>query len=309
MKKKTPRFLSIFLLFLLLYACDIDDYYGELIPAYTEYEKTAGKDYLEVMVYGDAGYGTDGQQLTADEMASYAADPDNSISFVINLGDSFYMDGVDSVTDPLWESDFESVYDPAVLSMPFYSILGNHDYKGNIQAQLDYVSANSDRWQMPGRYYGFSRTLPDGTAIDFFFLDTESLYYGDAEQLVWLEQELGESDADWVIVSGHKPLFSYGLHGFYSPLILRLQPLFNHKVDLYLAGHEHDLQILGPVEDVYYIVNGSAADVRNTSVGNLTQFAASKRGFMSLLISSEDLVCRVIESGSGVLYTKILKNQ
>jgi hypothetical protein len=36
--------------------------------------------------------------------------------------------------------------------IPWYPILGNHEYRGNTQAVLDY-SQVSARWEMPARYY------------------------------------------------------------------------------------------------------------------------------------------------------------
>jgi tartrate-resistant acid phosphatase type 5 len=192
-------------------------------------------------------------------MCDYVQNPENQIEFIINLGDSFYPAGVESVTDPQWYSRFESIFDPDILNMPFYSILGNHDYQGNINAQLD----------------------------------------------SWLE----ESDADWKIVCGHKPLFSNGDHGSSGPLIARLQEILDHRADLYICGHEHDMEILDKVNGVYYIVNGAAARSRDTSVGDNTILAASRIGFMTLLMSESVLVCKVIESGSGIINTTVLKEK
>ncbi len=307
--------LKIFYIFflLMLFSCQENFSSGELIPASVDYVKTGGTDYLEFIAYGDAGKGSSDQQLTADEMSYYVANSgvyvDNSITFIINLGDSFYDDGVTSTIDPLWNTLFEDVYNSTILDMPFYSILGNHDYRGNIDAQLDYVSPNNDRWLMPNRYYSISKILLDGTKIDFFFLDTELLFYGDAEQLVWIDESLSNSTAHWKIVLGHRPLYSYGSHGMNGALIARLQPILNNRADLYMSGHEHDIQILGPLYDVYHIVNGSAGSSRTTGVGDLTIFAAGRTGFMGFLISNNELVCRVIETSSGVIYTQILKSK
>lgn len=302
--------LWIFVPFFILFSCSLEIETGELIPDSIPYDKDIGTDYLEFLVYGDAGKGTTTQNLTADEMASYVSDTENSTDFIINLGDNFYEYGVESVTDPLWNSNFEEMYDPSVLNMPFYSILGNHDYRGNIGAQIDYVSPNNDRWQMPARYYRIETvSLDDGTQIDFFFLDTERIFYGDAEQITWFKNAISESNAKWKIVSGHRPMYSYGNHGYNAALIMRLQPLIDNNTDLYLAGHEHDMQIIGPVNGVYHFVNGSAGSARSTSIGEMTILAAARAGFMYFLISPTQLVCRVIETGSGVIYTEILKEK
>ena len=184
----------------LFLSCSMEQEPGELIPDYTAYIKERGTEYLEIMVYGDAGTGEAGQKATAAAMTSYASG--NTIDLIISLGDNFYPEGVESVDDSQWIGKFESIYNPSVLNMPFYSVLGNHDYYGDIQAQQDYVSPYSDRWQMPSRYYREGRILDDGTMVDLFFLDTERILTGDADQLVWLELGLENSAADWKIVSG-----------------------------------------------------------------------------------------------------------
>jgi len=78
-------------------------------------------------------------------------------AFVISVGDNFYEDGVASIDDPKWKTSFEDVYTAPSLQIPWYVALGNHDYHGNTQAQLDYAQA-SKRWNMLGRWYGSRQT-------------------------------------------------------------------------------------------------------------------------------------------------------
>ena len=54
--------------------------------------------------------------------------------------------------DPLWMTNYELIYSHPELQIPWYPILGNHEYRGNTQAVLDYSNV-SRRWQMPARYY------------------------------------------------------------------------------------------------------------------------------------------------------------
>lgn len=309
MKKKNYFILLIPLCTLLFSSCHYIKNPDERIPDFTPYIKDTDTEYLEFIAYGDAGKGSKEQQWTADEMSLYADDSANDIRFIINLGDNFYNDGVSSITDQLWNSRFEDIYDQTKLSMPFYSILGNHDYRGNIKAQIQYISPNNDRWKMPARYYSRTESLTDGTTVDFIFLDTERLFYGDAEQIAWVDDKLETSTATWTIVAGHRPLFSYGFHGFNGSLIPRLQPILKYRADIYIAGHEHNMQILGPLNDVYYIVNGAAGESKTTGVGDLTAFAAGRCGFMAFLISKDEIVCRIIEMNSGLIYNQVLKKK
>ena len=52
-------------------------------------------------------------------------------------------------------------------------VLGNHEYRGNTQAVLDYAQ-RSRRWVMPARYY--TKVFESkGTTIRIVFLDTTPL--------------------------------------------------------------------------------------------------------------------------------------
>ena len=92
-------------------------------------------------------------------------------AFTISVGDNFYEEGVRSTEDPKWAALFEQIYTAPALQSRWDVILGNHDYRGDVQPQIDY-SGNSPRWRMPARYYSRRETLADGTAVDFFYLDT-----------------------------------------------------------------------------------------------------------------------------------------
>ena len=75
--------------------------------------------------------------------------------------------------DPLWMTNYELIYSHPELQIPWYPILGNHEYRGNTQAVLDY-SAVSRRWQMPARYY--SKVFEeDGATLRVVFIDTTPL--------------------------------------------------------------------------------------------------------------------------------------
>merc|ERR1719356_1621736 len=49
------------------------------------------------------------------------------VKFVINVGDSFYPNGVESKTDPQWDEKWRSRYSAELRSVPWYSVYGNHD--------------------------------------------------------------------------------------------------------------------------------------------------------------------------------------
>ncbi|MBV9673249.1 MAG: metallophosphoesterase, partial [Verrucomicrobia bacterium] len=90
-------------------------------------------------------------------------------NFVISVGDNFYENGVQTPEDPQWQTSFENVYGD--LRLPWYAILGNHDYRGKPDAQLQYA-INHPNWRMPARYYCLTQTLKYDSVAQFFFIDT-----------------------------------------------------------------------------------------------------------------------------------------
>ena len=136
--------------------------------------------------------------------------------FVLATGDVHHFEGVRSVNDPLWMTNYELIYSHPELMIDWFPILGNHEYRGNTQAVLDYTHI-SRRWTMPARYY--TQTFEEkGATIRIVWIDTtpliekyrqESDKYPDAckqdvnKQLSWLESVLANAKEDWVIVAGH----------------------------------------------------------------------------------------------------------
>ena len=59
--------------------------------------------------------------------------------FVLATGDVHHFDGVRSVNDPLWMTNYELIYSHPELMIDWFSILGNHEYRGSTQAVLDYT--------------------------------------------------------------------------------------------------------------------------------------------------------------------------
>lgn len=264
---------------------------------------------LSFLVLGD--WGRDGQyrqREVAREMANMAGE--SRASFVIATGDNFYPEGITSVDSPRWRTSFEDIYQAPSLQIPWYVVLGNHDYRGQAAAELAY-GRHSSRWKMPARYYRQTMALPKGGKADFFFLDTSPFLegyrkdraYGDitqqsaADQLRWLEAGLVSSRADWKIVIGHHPVYSEGAsHGDTRELVRDLKPILErHGVQLYLNGHDHDLQHI-VVNGISYVTSGAGSLARPTGTGPDTRFGlGGTAGFVVVSMTSERLTARFID--------------
>lgn len=63
-------------------------------------------------------------------------------------------------------------------------------------------------------------------------------------QLLWLQERLQRSTADFLLVAGHYPVWSVSKHGPTDCLLRRLRPLLvKYKATAYLCGHDHNLQV------------------------------------------------------------------
>ena len=89
--------------------------------------------------------------------------------------------------------------------------------------------------------------LAKGTAkLEDFAKHETPLNGEDKKQLQWLEQGLKQSKAKWKIVYGHHILWSIGGTKYDEGHVLRrlIMPVLCQYADAYIAGHEHDLELL-----------------------------------------------------------------
>ena len=159
-----------------------------------------------------------------------------------------------------------------------YAALGNHDWRTSREAALAEVAfmERTRPFYMDGLVY---RVKPAGHPdVELFVLDTEVLLAGqtvyeaeladDGSELpgrvlderpawtkpateiernmaAWLERSLRDSTARWKIVMAHHPMWSSAGSKFQEARVLRqvLLPTLCRYADMYLAGHEHTLEL------------------------------------------------------------------
>lgn len=282
------------------------------------------------IAFGDWGReGKYGQQETADQMGIFASK--NKAGFVLTLGDNIYEHGVTGIDDPKWKTSFEDVYTAASLQVPWYVTIGNHDYGLSVQAQIDYSSVSS-RWKCPARYYSFETKIDDNTTVLMVIIDTSpfiesyktdlvsndelneqsvaDLKNQDTKlQLYWLDSVLTSSKAKWKIVAGHHPVYSGGSHGNTPEMIEFIKPLLEkNSVNMYLCGHDHDMQHLKvPGSNVNYFVSGAASKLRDVSSTEYTLFAKSANGFLFVKAENRKLHTAFIDNNGSQIYSYVIE--
>lgn len=264
---------------------------------------------VRFLAFGDTGEGNEAQQMVANAAEIVCAD--QGCDFAMLLGDNFYDTGVTSVDDPQFATKFEQIYDG--LDIPFYVILGNHDYGALAndwdrgQYQVDYALVNP-KWVMPHFWYTFSSRSGD---TQFFAMDTQRIMfdYETDVQAAWLDEQLAASTASWKIGMAHHPYISNGSHGNAGnyeglsalPVIAGavIKDFVDARVcgtmDVYFSGHDHNRQAFDPVCGTYFIVSGASAKVSDFEFRdeNPTEWGDDQReGFVWAEITGNDFTAQ-----------------
>jgi 3',5'-cyclic AMP phosphodiesterase CpdA len=244
------------------------------------------------------------------------------VEMIAAAGDIHHFDGVESVNDPLWMTNYELIYDHPELMIQWNAICGNHEYRGNTQAVLDYANV-SRRWNMPSRYYSRTIESEDGASCRLVYIDTtplidkyrnDTLNYPDAHnqdlniQLQWIDSVLTQSAETWKIVIGHHPVYSYSSFKEdteQTDMQARLAPILEkHKVNAYFCGHIHNFQHIRPATStVNYVVNSSASLSRPAQEMESTVFCSGDPGFLLCSADTSAFVFHFINHKGKTVYS------
>ena len=121
----------------------------------------------------------------------------------------------------------------------------------------------TSRWGLPDLWYSFTRQV-GSVEVLFVAIDTVAMRENPSrhtEQLIWLENVLSTSTAYWKIIIGHFNVYSVGQYGpVLTDMFDTFVPIFErYQIDVYVSGHEHNLQHLSPIGDggIDYIITGA----------------------------------------------------
>ncbi len=245
--------------------------------------------------FGDNSYGAISDRAIAYH--AYEARPD----FVMNTGDTVYYEGRDSE----YGRFFFPVYNatdagarlgaPLMRSVPFYTVLGNHDLPGRPGAgpSVDFdrysdalglftnfhLPMNGPKSEHPIPIFGREKRLDEFIAAArgrYPRMANYSFDYGDGHFLCldsdlhvdptepalvrWIEEDLKATDAAWKFVVCHHPPFNIGVEHYDEQHMRALCPLFEkYGVDVVLSGHEHNYQRTRPLRFAPSDLSGAKA--------------------------------------------------
>ena len=239
---------------------------------------------------------------------------------VVAAGDVHHFEGVVSTQDPLWMTNYELIYSHPELMITWLPVLGNHEYRGNTQAVLDYRNI-SRRWEMEGKYY--TKVYDDnGVSIRLVLIDTTPLInryhnsstYPDVDsqdidaQLKWIDKTLNEATEDWVIVAGHHPMYADTKKDLIEQKDMqeRLLPIlqrYKSKVAMYVCGHFLNIQLnRRGIDGIDYVVNSSASLARKVNPTEGTIFCSPAEGFSVVSATKKQLNLYMIDKKGEVIH-------
>ncbi|KAF3792416.1 Purple acid phosphatase 3 [Nymphaea thermarum] len=295
---------------------------SSILPV-TEHEPKAN-GLLQLLVVGDWGRkGEYNQSQVAVQMGRIGKEL--GVDFVISTGDNFYEDGLTGINDPAFEESFSQIYTAEALQTPWYSVLGNHDYRGDALAQLDPALNRIDhRWICMRSF-----VLNTGIA-DFFMVDTNPFvddYWAVPNKHTYdwrgviprqlyiktllkdLDTALKQSPAKWKIVVGHHTIRSVGHHGDTVELQNLLLPVLeSNGVDLYINGHDHCLEHISSTHSrIQFLTSGGGSKawrgIDNAANMEGLKFYYDGQGFMSLGLTETEAGVAFYDINGDQLHT------
>jgi hypothetical protein len=260
---------------------------------------------------GDGGTGSPDQHRVGSAVREKCASA--GCDFGVLLGDNFYPDGVESAEDPQWATKFEQPYAGILAAgIPFYAVLGNHDYAdgrdfGRGAHQVAY-GQNHPLWRMPAAHYAFAEGHAAFLALDTTALDAR-LPGAEAEQARTVEQALAANSRPWVIALGHHPLLSNGTNGNARGALERfLSSQVCPRADLYISGHDHNLQVLAHAScrALLAVSGGGGYATYTLPGGHATLFQTQALGFMYVSVEPARLTVEVVGADGQTLFSHAL---
>lgn len=253
----------------------------------TTLNNNLGQLQLRLIATADSGSGDKNQFAVGRAMANYHTR--SPFQLAILAGDNIYNSGEISKIKEAFEQPYGELLKRGVK---FRACLGNHDIRTeNGVPQVKYADFNMD-----DRYY----TYAQGPA-QFFVLETNANVDWKT-QMAWLTQQLEESKAAWKIVYGHHPIYSSGVYGTNAEMVKRFSEVFKqHRVNLYVNGHEHHYERSRNIEGTIYLVTGNGgASLRSVRMSKSSEFAVSRFGFSTIELYENSMVIQGIGTDGKV---------
>lgn len=242
----------------------------------------------KLCIIGDSGTGTRAQYAVSKAMERVGCHQ------IRVLGDIIYPAGLVDENDLNLQRSFVIPYDYYIKrEIPFYLILGNHDYKTNRNAgdAWKIITANKPNLFFPNNYYSENWGDVCLFSIDTTWYDKLYFLHKRSPQTSWLRDAMAaqKGSCNFSVVFGHHPLISSGSHGDATLLqSFFLEDEVFGKVDLHISGHEHHLSDEGKLDGTYQLISGAAGKLYEEEHLPANEYYTDRNfGFMTLSFSRD----------------------
>jgi hypothetical protein len=246
------------------------------------------------LVLGDSGGATKEQFAVRDRMLATPAD------FLLSTGDMVYETGAAADFNPT----FFNPYTALINHLVFWPCLGNHDVAtahGQPWRDAFYTPANNPAHDEG--YYSF-----DFGNAHVAVVDSDSSLSPGSAQYVFLDRDLGASDATWKFVAFHHTIYTSSAD---TKLRANLVPLFDrHHVDIVFMGHVHvyertlslrgDRVVAPGTGTVYVTTGGGGRSTGSTTKTAFTAYAEATPHFTRVAIDGDVLLLQMIRSNGSI---------
>jgi hypothetical protein len=229
---------------------------------------------VQFTAMGDLGAQSSDQYAVLAQLEGVRSD------FVVLTGDIAYDHG----TRAEIEDNVFGVYRKMMSGIPFFPASGNHDYSTDDAEPFREAFALPENGGAQGleRWYSY-----DWGPLHVVVLDTEKI--GPVQQ-TWLKEDLAANPSPFTVVVMHRPPYSSGSHGSSDAARDAFVPLFEQRVDLVLAGHDHDYERTQEMGGVTYIVTGGGGrGTRPVGKSEFTAVSARVAHFVHVSVDEEQM--------------------
>jgi len=272
------------------------------VSSFVTAPKVGNTDPYNVLVVGDMGLVNSANTMRQMQSAM------KSVDWFLQVGDLSYADDFYLRKNDTYEGSWNRWQDlmtPITSASPYMTLPGNHEctcteatpflcpgYQRNF-------TAYRQRFRMPSKESFGVQNLwwsMDYGNVHWIQINTETDYPNSpmgpgtfynagpfGEQMVWLLNDLQKAAANranvpWIIVSGHRPLYSSGHEN--KPVIAAFEALLlKFNVDIFFAGHVHWYERTWPLQKggavtannyiqpqgIVHIINGAAGNIEGLS--------------------------------------------
>ena len=179
---------------------------------------------------------------------------------------------------------------------------------------------------MPAKYHSFKHAHAEFWDLDTNQIMTDPINGKADKQADWLDAGVAASLADWKIAFGHHPYVSNGEHGNAGsyenlegiplPFVTgkSVKEFFDDsvcgKIDVYICGHDHNLQWLEPKCGTEFIVSGAGSKSEGLPGKNPAFFGMPEtEGFLWVQIEDNTFTGVFYDQTGKELFTRTFNKQ